>query len=74
MWPSGKLDEADVRYFGQDIAVIYGAESKTVELEDKKHERRCLVWTDTWLRRNGKWQIIAVQDNRIDCPEKKPAG
>lgn len=62
------LDEADVRFFGPDVAVMYGAESKTVPLPDGREERRCLVWTDTWLRRNGKWQIIAVQDNRIECP------
>jgi hypothetical protein len=49
---------------------MYGAESKTVTLADGKPERRCLLWTDTWLRRNGKWQIIAVQDNRIECPVK----
>lgn len=65
-----RLDDADVRFFGPDVAVVYGAESKTVPLQDSKHERRCLVWTDTWMRRNGKWQIIAVQDNRIDCPVK----
>jgi hypothetical protein len=65
-----KLDEAEVRFFGADAAVVYGAESKTVTLPDGKSERRCLVWTDTWLRRNGKWQIIAVQDNRIECPVK----
>jgi hypothetical protein len=64
------LDEASVRFFGSDVAVVYGAESKTVELADGKQERRCLVWTDTWLRRKGKWQIIAVQDNRIECPAK----
>jgi hypothetical protein len=62
------LDAADVRFFSADVAVVYGAESKTVALADGKHERRCLVWTDTWLRRSGKWQIVAVQDNRIDCP------
>jgi hypothetical protein len=64
------LDEADVRFFGPNVAVMYGAESKTVALPDGKQERRCLVWTDTWLRRNGKWQIIAVQDNRTECPAK----
>lgn len=63
-----RLDSADVRFFAADVAVVYGSESKTVELEDSKHERRCLVWTDTWMRRNGKWQIIAVQDTRVDCP------
>jgi len=20
------------------------------------------VWTDTWIRRNGKWQIVAAED------------
>jgi Domain of unknown function (DUF4440) len=65
-----KLDEADVRFFGADVAVMYGAESKTIALADGKSERRCLVWNDTWRRRKGAWQIIAVQDNRIDCPVK----
>lgn len=64
------LDEADVRFFGDDAAVVYGAESRTVTLPEGKQERRCLVWTDTWLRRNGRWQIVAAQDNRIDCPVK----
>lgn len=68
-WSSDcRLDEADVRFFGDDVAVMYGAESKTVPLPDGKTERRCLVWTDTWMKRNGKWQIIAVQDNRVTCP------
>jgi len=65
-----RLDDADVRFFAPDVAVVYGAESKTVALPDGKHERRCLVWTDTWMQRKGKWQIIAVQDNRIECPVK----
>jgi len=65
-----RLDSADVRFFSADVAVVYGSESKTVPLPDSKHERRCLVWSDMWLRRNGKWQIIAVQDNRVDCPAK----
>lgn len=42
-----RLDEADVRFFGPDVAVMYGAESKTVTLEDASQERRCLAWTDT---------------------------
>jgi Domain of unknown function (DUF4440) len=61
------LDEADVRFFGSDVALMYGVESKTVALAGGTQERHCLVWTDTWLRRKGKWQIIAVQDNRIEC-------
>jgi hypothetical protein len=63
-----RLLEADVRFFGANIAVIYGKESSVVALPDSRHERRCLIWTDTWLERNGKWQIIAAQDARVECP------
>ena len=65
-----RMDGVEVKFFSADVAVVYGAESKTVALADSKQERRCLVWTDTWMRRNGKWQIIAVQDNRVECPQQ----
>ena len=65
-----RLDEADVRFFSADSAVVFGKESKTVPLAEGKVERRCLVWTDTWIRHAGKWQMIAVQDGRVDCPKK----
>jgi catechol 2,3-dioxygenase-like lactoylglutathione lyase family enzyme len=29
--------------------------------------KRCQVWTDTWLKRNGQWQIVAAQDTVIPC-------
>ena len=63
-----RLLEADVRFFGSSVAVVYGSESSIAPLPDSKHERRCLVWTDTWLKRDGKWQIIAAQDTRVECP------
>jgi hypothetical protein len=25
-------------------------------------QRTRFVWTDTWIRRNGKWQIVAAED------------
>jgi hypothetical protein len=25
-------------------------------------ERGRFVWTDTWLRRNGRWQIVLTED------------
>jgi hypothetical protein len=57
-----KLLGARLRYFGPDVAVIYGRESAVVKGPGGKAAPRTLVWTDTWLRRAGKWQIIAVQD------------
>ena len=57
-----KLLSARVRFFGPDLAVAYGSESGAAEGADGKDQIRVLVWTDTLVRRGGKWQIIAVQD------------
>lgn len=62
-----RLLSADVRFFAPGVAIVYGSESSVVPLSDSRRERRCLVWTDTWLKRNGKWQIAAAQDTRVDC-------
>ena len=67
------LDDARVRFFssssasGDDVATIYGSEHATGK--DKAHPdaKVCQIWTDTWLKRNGQWQIVAAQDNKIDC-------
>jgi hypothetical protein len=57
-----KLLSAKVRYFGPTVAVIYGSETAIHKGADGKEFKRTLIWTDTWMKRNGKWQIIAVQD------------
>jgi hypothetical protein len=61
------LDDARVRFFGEDVAIIYGSEHAIGK--DKAHPdaKQCQIWTDTWLKRNGKWQIAAAQDDKIDC-------
>ena len=61
------LDSATVRLFGENLAIIYGSEHAIGK--DKAHPdlKQCQVWTDTWLNRNGKWQIIAAQDNKVEC-------
>jgi hypothetical protein len=65
------LDDAKVRFFsfssGEDVAIIYGSEHAIGK--DKMHPdaKQCQVWTDTWLKRDGKWQIVAAQDNKVDC-------
>jgi hypothetical protein len=57
-----KLLGARVRFFGPDVAIIYGKESFVYTGTDGKDSLRTLVWTDTALRRKGMWQLIAVQD------------
>jgi len=61
------LDEAKVHFFGDSFAVVYGREHAVGKDAAQPSARVCQVWTDTWLKRDGKWQIIASQDNRVEC-------
>jgi hypothetical protein len=62
-----RLDDAKVRLFGNNVAVVYGSERVVQKVKDGPQETRCLTWTDTWLKRNGAWQIVAAQDTRVEC-------
>jgi hypothetical protein len=64
-----RLGDVKVRFFGDSIAVAYGAESRIERADDGTEAKRCQVWTDTWLRRNGQWQIVAAQDTVIPCKQ-----
>lgn len=62
-----RLIDAKVRFFGDSLALVYGSESSVRRPNGGSEQSRCLIWTDTWLKRNGNWQIIAAQDTRFDC-------
>ena len=62
-----RLIDAKVRFFGDNLAMVYGSESSVQKAKDEIETPRCLIWTDTWLKRNGRWQIIAAQDTQFDC-------
>lgn len=62
-----ELGEVKVRFFGDSLAIAYGAESSMVKDNKGQETKRCQVWTDTWLKRSGKWQIVAAQDTVIPC-------
>ena len=65
------LDDARVRFFslssGEDVAIIYGSEHAIGKEKAHPDANQCQVWTDTWLKRDGKWQVAAAQDNKVDC-------
>ena len=61
-----RLLDAKVHFFGDSTAIIYGSESSVRKSSDGKEFTRTLVWTDTWLKRKGKWQIVSAQDTRTD--------
>ncbi len=56
---SNHLDQVKIRFFG-NMAVAQGSES--FERRAGEPRRGRFVWTDTWLRRNGRWQIVASED------------
>ena len=57
-----KLGEVKIRFFGDNLAIAYGSESRVKTSKDGKDSVETLIWTDTWLKRNGRWQIIAAED------------
>ena len=62
---SDHLNYAHVRFFGE-VAVVQGMETWT----RKGGRKGYFVWTDTWIRRNGQWRIVAAED--ITMPIKSP--
>jgi hypothetical protein len=61
------LDDAKVHFLGENVAIIYGSEHAIGKDELHPDAKQCQVWTDTWLKRDGKWQIAAAQDNKVEC-------
>ena len=62
---SAKGNDVNVSFYG-DAAVARGSES----WEKRNGERGRYVWTDTWIHRNGKWQIVAAVDVKAPEPAK----
>jgi ketosteroid isomerase-like protein len=60
---SNHLNEVKVRFYG-DTALAQGNES----WQKRTGERGRFVWIDTWLRRNGRWQIVAAEDLAVSEP------
>jgi hypothetical protein len=76
-WARGcALDDARVHFFSlsssssvgrEEVAIIYGSEHALGKDKTHPDAKVCQAWTDTWLKRNGKWQIAAAQDNKVEC-------
>jgi len=62
-YSSNHLNDVKVRFYG-NAAVAQGDESWV----KKSGERGRFVWTDTWIKRNGRWQIVAAED--LIAPQK----
>lgn len=51
-----------IRFYG-NVAVAQGNETWT-KVSDSSSTTN--IWTDTWIYRNGKWQIVAAQDLKLN--------
>lgn len=60
---SNEIGDVVVRFYG-NMAIAQGSETWT----RKSGEKGRWVWTDTWLKRNGRWQIEAAED--LKAPAK----
>lgn len=56
---SDHLTDAKIRFFG-NTAIAQGSESWERRTGEPRRGR--FVWTDTWVLRNGRWQIAAAED------------
>jgi ketosteroid isomerase-like protein len=61
---SNHVNEVQIRFYG-DAAVAQGSES----WKKKDGTPGTFFWTDTWIKRNGKWQVVAAED--LVAPEAK---
>jgi hypothetical protein len=58
---STQLDYVRFRHPTPTLTIAQGGETAV----RKDGSRRSLIWTDVWLLRNGRWQIVASQDNEL---------
>lgn len=64
---SNAINDVLVRFYG-NVAVAQGSETWVRKKGEPVHGK--FVWTDTWLNRDGKWQIIAAQDVVVPAPDQ----
>lgn len=58
-YASAKLNYVHYRHFG-DTVIAQGSESLQ---HSNGGADRNLIWTDVWMWRDGKWQVVASQDS-----------
>ena len=65
---SAHIDEMKVVIFG-DAAVVFGLETEKSKYkgEDTSGQYRL---TDTWVKRNGRWDCVATANVRVSPPKK----
>lgn len=67
---SMNLDEIKVHVFG-DTAVVTLRQTEKSKTNGKDNSG-WYRFTDTWIKRNGKWQVVADHGCKVEPPKTKP--
>jgi hypothetical protein len=59
---SNTTDVASVRFYGS-VALVQGHDH--VIGAAPAHTVKDMIWSDVWMKRAGRWQIVAAQDTRL---------
>ena len=62
------ISNVKVRVYG-DAAVVTLTQDEKSQFRGKDTSGRYL-FTDTWVKRNGKWQIVSSQSTKVEQPKK----
>lgn len=68
---SNHVDEVQVRFFGR-MALATGSESWVQKDSAGRVKKGRFVWSDVWILRDRRWQIIQAQDEAVG-PLPEPA-
>ena len=63
---SGVIAPYKVRVYGKNFAVVAGDYHSTGKDKDGKPFSRKFRFTNVWVRRNGKWQVVAEQSEKLE--------
>ena len=66
---TSKNDEMQVHIYDRNLASVTGTSSETGTDKDGQSYNKTYIWVDTWMLRNGKWQIVA--EGVTELPAKK---
>lgn len=66
------IGEVDVRFFSDTTAIAYGSEGWINIAPDETETKFCEAWSDTWVKREGKWFLVSAQDAVVSCDEWWP--
>jgi ketosteroid isomerase-like protein len=64
-YKSAKNEKLSVKSFGPNVTVVTGRAREKGTGKDGKAFDRTLLFTDTWMLRNGQWQCVASQINKV---------